>query len=213
MKRHDALLLIGPTASGKSPLGDLLQQRGFCGRRCVHFDFGAQLRRVAAGDALVASLSPADVDVVGSVLASGALLENDQFRIAEVILDEVVVQEQVDASDALVVLNGLPRHVGQADALARRLAVGTVVELKCSPDVVAERIRADPGGDRSGRVDDKPEEVVQKLVLYEKRTRPLVDHYCRAGAVVIQLDVNARSTPDEVYALLCNESDQMAAGG
>ncbi|MCX7427258.1 MAG: hypothetical protein NTW96_16720 [Planctomycetia bacterium] len=44
--RNDAMLLLGPTGSGKTPLGDLLERRGLGGRRCVHFDFGAHLRRI-----------------------------------------------------------------------------------------------------------------------------------------------------------------------
>jgi len=37
-----AILLIGPTGSGKTPLGDWLQAYGFCGHRCHRFDFGAK---------------------------------------------------------------------------------------------------------------------------------------------------------------------------
>ena len=41
-------LLVGPTGLGKTPPGDELERRGFLGRRCVHLDFGANLRRIAA---------------------------------------------------------------------------------------------------------------------------------------------------------------------
>ena len=43
--RHRALLLLGPTASGKTPLGKLIEERGLWDFRWVHFDFGAQMRK------------------------------------------------------------------------------------------------------------------------------------------------------------------------
>jgi len=70
---HQAVLLLGPTGSGKTPLGDALQREGFGGRRCHHFDFGEQLRHATGvGDGLDA----ADIAFVRKVLEEGALLEN-----------------------------------------------------------------------------------------------------------------------------------------
>ena len=43
-----AVLLLGPTGAGKSPLGDWLEARGLWGRPCHHFDFGANLRAIVA---------------------------------------------------------------------------------------------------------------------------------------------------------------------
>ena len=45
MQRPSAILLLGPTGSGKTPLGELMERRGFGGRRCRHFDLGDRLRR------------------------------------------------------------------------------------------------------------------------------------------------------------------------
>jgi hypothetical protein len=41
------MLLIGPTGVGKTPFGSCLEKNGFRGRRCLHFDFGHELRTVA----------------------------------------------------------------------------------------------------------------------------------------------------------------------
>jgi len=38
--RPEAVLLVGPTAAGKTPLGDALQAGGLWGRACRHFDSG-----------------------------------------------------------------------------------------------------------------------------------------------------------------------------
>jgi len=50
MIRRDAILLVGPTGAGKTPLGEWLQLHGLWGRRCHHFDFGTNLREVASGN-------------------------------------------------------------------------------------------------------------------------------------------------------------------
>jgi adenylate kinase family enzyme len=45
-KKHNAVLIVGPTGSGKTPLGEFLQQTGLWEKRCFHFDFGKALRGI-----------------------------------------------------------------------------------------------------------------------------------------------------------------------
>ena len=106
-----AFLLIGPTGAGKTPLGDLLAQRGIFGQRCVHFDFGEELRKVARGYAQPSSFTQNEVQFIKAVLESGALLEDEQLPLALKILRCFLKREQARADD-LVILNGLPRHAG-----------------------------------------------------------------------------------------------------
>jgi len=88
-----AILLLGPTGSGKTPLGEMLQARGLGdGRRCVHFDFGDRLRRIAAGQLGVDELTGADLEFIGDVLDHGALLEDEHFHVAEKILRAFINQ-------------------------------------------------------------------------------------------------------------------------
>jgi len=81
-----AILLLGPTGSGKTPLGEYLTAHGLWGRPCFHFDFGRQLRDAAASARPPANLSADDVAFLRGVLERGALLENEHFPIAEKIL-------------------------------------------------------------------------------------------------------------------------------
>lgn len=249
-----AVVLLGPTGSGKTPLGELMARQGLWGRRCVHFDFGALLRQIAAqgrkpseGAALPGAMSDSgtsgeglatsgrdtvakengrqsfsafftfqEQEFVRKVLQTGALLEDEHFPLAIKILQWFLVshglgfqdvQEQTigsnlpaepgqdSSSDTLIVLNGLPRHVGQAEALSSWLDVQAVVHLECPAEVVLERIRSDVGGDRQGRPDDDPASIRYKLATYAARTEPLIDYYRTRAVPVVRLEVTATMSP------------------
>ena len=76
-----------------------------------------------------------------------------------------------------MVLNGLPRHVGQAEGLESLVDVRVVVHLSCTAEDVVRRIASNVGGDRTGRVDDDLAAVRRKLAVFAERTAPLLDHY------------------------------------
>ena len=199
--RNRAVLLLGPTSSGKTPLGDLIAERGLWGARCVHFDFGANLRRLVERDVPDELVSRADLDFLRDVLQSGALLEDEHFPLAERILRSFLRQSGADAH-TLVVLNGLPRHVGQAEAAGAIVGVVAVIHLRCSTEVILERIRSNVGGDRTRRVDDDEPSVRRKLALFRERTAPLVDHYRASGARIETVDVTATTTPSDAWHVL-----------
>jgi len=201
MPRPNAILLVGPTGSGKSPLGDLLEKRGCCGRGCVHFDFGRELRRIVAGDEPSDCLAREDVDFLKGVLETGALLEDEHFPIAEKILRGFIERSDL-AEDDFVLLNGLPRHVGQAEGVDAIVDVQMVISLECTPEVIYERIGLNAGGDRSGRPDDDAESVRKRLEVFAARTAPLVDHYRCLGVSIVTVEVEVRTTPDDIRRML-----------
>ncbi len=195
---HDAILLIGPTGSGKSPLGEFAGKAGFHGRRCAHFDFGHQLRLAAAGDAPGNDLSAADTAFVRGVLATGTLLEKESFHIADTLLRHFI-DSHAPAADDIIVLNGLPRHVGQAGPVATHLRIIRVVCLQCPPEEVFARIRHNSGGDRDGRRDDAPDDIRRKLRLFEARTAPLREYYRRQGIPVITRRISPQDDPATLW--------------
>lgn len=203
-----AILLLGPTGAGKSPLGDLLQARGWQGWRCHHFDFGAQLRKVAAAGraSLPDYLSAAEVTVIRNCLRTGALLETETFGIARKILATFAGDCMADDRDRLV-LNGLPRHIGQARALAGVVEVDTVLELECDAGTVGERIRHNHGGDRTERTDDDYEAVIRRLETYRQRTLPLLEFYGATGAAVVPLPVKIRTTAADLWRTLSSAAE------
>jgi adenylate kinase len=192
----EAILLLGPTGSGKTPLGDWLERDGLWGLRCHHFDFGANLRAAAAGEG-AGSFSPAETRFLRRVLQEGALLDPEHFPLATRILDAFLKRRAVPPAD-LLVLNGLPRHLDQARAIGQRVRVIRVVQLDCNAAVVRERLKLNSGGDRTQRVDDAESLVERKLATYEKRTRPLVDYYLAQGVEVLNLGVEIATRPADL---------------
>lgn len=197
MKHNRAILLLGPTGAGKTPFGQYLQTHRFQGHRCAHFDFGAQLRAVAAGETRPAELTDADLAVITHALSTGALLEDEQFPIAAKILRAFAVHQHVTDADRIV-LNGLPRHVGQARDVDRIVTVTDVIRLDCSAEVVHQRIRLNSGGDRTGRADDDLPAIARKLLIFQQRTLPLVEHYRSQGVRLHLLTVDVQTTPHEL---------------
>jgi len=196
-----ALLLVGPTGSGKTPLGDLIAERGLWRAACAHFDFGANLRFLVEQDRPDEIVGRDDLRFLRSVLRSGALLENEHFPLAERILRSFLSRIGAERR-TMVVMNGLPRHVGQAEAVDAIVDVVAVVHLRCSGEVILERLGTNIGGDRAGRVDDDLQSVRRKLALFCERTAPLLDYYRSSGIAIETVDVTATMTPARMWETL-----------
>jgi adenylate kinase len=197
--RHRALLLLGPTGSGKTPLGQLIEARGLPGLKCVHFDFGDNLRQIVARNRPDEIVSAADIEFLRDVLGRGALLEDGQFPLAQRVFRSFLARRHVDPQ-TWVVLNGLPRHTGQALAIDAILDVRLVVCLECSDDAVLQRLAGNVGGDRGGRSDDSQDRVQERIEIFRQRTASLVEHYRSKGAKIMTLPVTAATTPEEMLS-------------
>jgi adenylate kinase family enzyme len=198
----DALLLIGPTGSGKSPLGDLMEREGIGGRRCLHFDFGSRLRAVAEEPGHPEGFDDGEHSFIRAVLEEGLLLENRHFPIAEKIVRHFLMEKKYAAGD-LVILNGLPRHCDQARDMERLVNFRGLLVLNCCAEDVHARIRENSGGDRSGRDDDHLELVRKKLRIFSERTEPLIEHFASAGTAVVRTRVTPQSTARDCYTDFC----------
>ncbi len=194
---RNALLLLGPTGSGKSPLGNILEER--TGR--PHFDFGHELRVIAEGRATY-GLSEGEREFVAGLLRAHALFPDDKFSIVKKIVESFLNQHpQADG----IILNGMPRHVGQAIAIEPMLRVTDVVVLSCSPDIAAARVEKRSKGlsnDHSGRPDDTPDAVRRKIEIFERETRPLIEHYRSQGARVTAIEIETDSDEAGIAATI-----------
>ncbi len=208
MSKFKAILLLGPTGAGKTPLGDDLEKRGFRGRRCFHFDFGAELRAAAGDDD--DGLRDSDRAVIRRVLETGALLEDSEFPIAWRVFRRFVRTKRIRPDD-WIVLNGLPRHVGQARGLGRDVDVRAVVVLNAVPSVIRERIRSNIAGDRTNRIDDRPADIEAKLGIFEARTRPLIDFFAARGAEIVRIEVDRISSASTMAEFLQDPAGETEA--
>ncbi len=148
-----------------------------------------------------------------------------------------IVDERLHEPDAERgwILDGFPRTVGQAEALARITAqapLDVVVELMVPNEVVVERISSrrtcdgcatvysvdDPaiadgtcpkcGGTPRQRDDDQPDAIRKRLEVYERDTAPLVDHYRGLGLLEA---IDGLGSTDEVFARILAVVDARTA--
>ena len=197
----DSLLLLGPTGVGKSPLGDFLAARGLLGRACHHLDFGSELRSIAAGGERAAFYAPKELEFISGVLERGLLLENEHFELAEKIIAGFLDRAGFTDGD-LLVLNGIPRHAGQAKDIPAIAAIHGLIILDCTAEDVYRRIHNNVGGDRTERVDDGRELIAKKLQIFRERTAPLIDYYGAQGRSLYRVSVTGEMTTEETYDLI-----------
>ena len=181
------LILLGAPASGKGTQAAVLTEK-----------FGVP--KISTGDMLRAAIT------AGSELgkqAAGLMSEG------KLVPDSVViglVKERLSQPDAKngFILDGFPRTVPQADALAALLAgLGTpldkVVQIDVSRDLLEERatlrrtdirtghiyhLKYSPpplGAELDHRADDQPETVKKRLDQYDAMTAALLPHYEKLG--------------------------------
>ncbi len=194
----DAILLLGPTGVGKSPLGDAISRKGLFGRRCHHLDFGSELRSAVSVGERSAAYSTEELNFIHGVLERGLLLENEHFSLAEKIISLFLIRAGYRQRDVLI-LNGMPRHRGQAQDIATIADIHALIVLDCSADDVFNRIRSNVGGDRTERADDNKELIAKKLTIFKERTAPLINHYEKQGRRIYRIGVSDTMSPTEAY--------------
>lgn len=210
MNQYKAILLLGPTGAGKTPLGELLQKNGLRRTKCHHFDFGSQLRKISSSTRPNGSsgrkstpkyFTNADIAFIRRVLNDNLLLDEKHFYIAEKILKAFIKDNTVKQND-LIILNGLPRHIGQAKKIDSILKIELVVYLSCTAQVVYERIRRNTGGDRTGRIDDTINDIRNKLKIFRKKTALLLNHYRSLKILIKTIHIGINTTAENILKII-----------
>jgi adenylate kinase len=169
------LILLGPPGAGK----------------------GTQAQRLVAKHGIV-QLSTGDM--LRAAVKAGTpvgLRAKDIMDRGDLVPDDVVVaivSDRIDEPDAKkgFILDGFPRTVAQAEALAKMLAekglrLDGVIELKVDEDILIRRIESRIAEMRARgeplRKDDDPEVLKSRLEVYRRQTAPLIDYYREKGTL------------------------------
>ncbi|MGC8872574.1 MAG: adenylate kinase family protein [Caldimicrobium sp.] len=193
-----ALLLLGPTGAGKTPLGWELEKRRLFGKKIYHFDFGENLRKVAQGSI---PFEEEDRKLIMDILKEGRLLKPEEFYLAEHLLNSFLTQVSFKKED-LLLLNGLPRNLYQAEKLSNFIEMEGVIYLKIDERTLFLRLKTDPAMDRKERTDDLEELVFKKLKWFREENLPLLEYYSAKGVKIIELNVFEKDTGESLYEKL-----------
>lgn len=202
------LLMMGPPGAGKGTQAARLVKK-------------YNVPQISTGDMFRAAVKE------GTALGLKAKAYMDA---GSLVPDEVtigIVRERLAKDDCKggFILDGFPRTVEQADALAKILdelgkkiscvlnisvpadylverAVGRRICRKCGATYhvkfhapKAENVCDSCGGELYQRADDNAETMTKRLAAYEASTRPLIDYYKSAG---VYHEIDGRQSIDEV---------------
>ena len=153
---------------------------------------------------------------VKAILASGDLVP-DSITIA-------MVEDRFKDDDARkgFILDGFPRTIPQADALAGMTKLDAVVNFVLDKESIVKRLSGRRMCKSTGRIyhieynppqvegiddetgepliqrdDDKEDAIMNRLDVYEAQTAPLIEYYREKGLLI---DIDACKSPEEVFA-------------
>ena len=197
------IVLLGPPGSGKGTQGEKLSDElGY-----IRLSTGDMLREAVRNQTELGKKAKEFMD-------AGALVPND--------LIIGLMKEKIAQAEGGVILDGFPRTVEQADALAEQLDVDLALNLDVDDEELISRLtkrRSCPqcnavyhlvskppmkegvcdkcGSELYQRDDDTEATVSNRLKVYRENTMPLIDYYADKGTIVT---IKGIGTIDEIFA-------------
>ncbi len=164
--KYRTFLLFGPPGSGKGTQGKTLGTIP----RFFHCACGDVFRsidtRTAVGRAFL------DYSSKGHLVPDEITVELWKARI-DAAVDAHNFKPDID----ILVLDGIPRNVGQAKIMDELIDVAKVFHLSC-PDRAALYTRLKKRALKDNRLDDANEDVIQRrLATYENESKPVLGYY------------------------------------
>jgi len=197
------LIFLGPPGAGKGTLA----------LRAIELLSVQQISTGSIFRAAIAAQTPLGIKVK-SIIDAGKLVD-DETTIA-------LVKERLNQDDVKngYILDGFPRTIPQAEALAAFAVIDKVINFDIPDSGVLERLGGRRvcracgynfhmtfnkpakdnicdhcGGEVYTRDDDKPDAVQKRLEVYREQTAPLIDFYRKKGLL---LDIDASPMIDEI---------------
>jgi adenylate kinase len=164
-KRYRAILLFGPPGSGKGTQGKILASiPGF-----FHSATGDIFRSL--------DLQSQAGQIMQQYMSRGELVP-DEFTVNvwKNYIRGMELVNQFHPTSEMLILDGIPRSVRQAQLLEDTVEVVRIIHLKADYEKMVERIRR--RAFKENRADDAKEDVIRRrMQVYERDTKPLLAHY------------------------------------
>jgi adenylate kinase len=173
MNRYNTILLFGAPGSGKGTQGKILGTiPGF-----FHSSTGDIFRSL--------DLQSPTGRTVWDFTSKGKLVPDElTIKIWAQYLKGMEMINQFHPENEIIVLDGLPRSVKQAQILSETIDVLKVIHLVADQAKMVERLRR--RALKENRVDDASDEVIgRRFEVYIKETKPVLDYYPHEKIVTI----------------------------
>jgi adenylate kinase family enzyme len=181
--------LLGGPGSGKGTASERIRK-----------DYN--VRYMCAGDLLRAAAKEDTKD--GKDLAE--MLKNGVIVPQEITIG-LLRKEILKGEADFYIIDGFPRAVEQAQTFEKQVKpFDAVIFLEADDDILIERLMK--RAKESGRSDDNPESIKKRITVFHNQSYPVVEYFEPMGKVT---RVDAKGTPDEVYAAITPVLNKFAA--
>lgn len=182
-QRYKTVLLFGAPGAGKGTQGKILGQiPGF-----FHLSCGDVFRSL--------DINSPDGRLVYESSSRGELAPDEiTIRIWKRGIDAYTTLSYYKPHEDILILDGIPRNVRQAQLIEEHIEVKHIIHLVC-PDEEAMIHRMRRRAIRENRADDADEKVIRRrFEVYRAESAPVLDYY--PGSIVSKVD--AIGSPAEV---------------
>ncbi len=201
------MIFLGPPGAGK-------------GTQAVRVCERLGIPQISTGDILRRAIK----DQTPTGLAAKSYIDKGQLVPDSVVID--IVRERLAQDDCAngYLLDGFPRTVPQAQALATFADIDVVIDIEVSDEALTKRLSgrrvclacggtyhvatlngattcAKCGAELIQRDDDKAETVLNRLAVYHAQTAPLIDFYTEKGLLKA---VDGAKPMDECFSAILN---------
>ena len=186
------VVIFGAPGSGKGTQSEKLIEK----YRLYHISTGEVLRDHIVRQTPVGQIAQ-------TYISKGQLIP-DSLMIK--ILEDIVDNEP--KAKGGVILDGFPRTIPQAEALKKFMEqrgddIHHVIGLEVPEEELIDRMIK--RGQQTGRADDNPETIKNRLKVYHESTTPLRDYYIKEGKY---RQINGTGSVDDIFAEIAKAIDE-----